>query len=272
MSAASQLSVVNLLPEHYIEHEFFNALVASLDRYIFSGHTLFITHDYTRLPEYGNHVVVLLTAGDEKGGLPYYHSKVKAVFKHHLDADKVGNVYHLPLPYVNGFVGVPAIPMRERATDVYFAGRSSRREDMLAAINKLQQRRPDLRITCFVTGTKFMKGWPIHVYSREMMNSKIVLSPQGAVRPECIRFSEAVKCGCGIISCKHPNLSCFRDVPAAYLDSWDTLEQEVDRLLEPEVLEEAHRKTLSAWNRWFSPQGQAKIMNSAIAATHGDDG
>lgn len=257
---------LNLLPSHYIEHEFFGKILENLDKATFSDITLVITHDYKQIPEQGKNVVVLLTAGDEQGKPPSYSNEVLVVFKHHLDVDRTGNVYHLPLPYVNGFIGTPAIAIRERRTDVFFAGRSSRREDMLVAVEKLQQRRKDLKITCYVTGTKFMRGWPIATYSREMMDSKIVLSPRGAVRAECLRFTEAVKCGCAIIACEHPALSCFRETPAEYLQTWDGLEQAVDRLLEEKTLEEVSRRMVHSWDRWFSPQGQAKIMSSVVTS------
>lgn len=259
-----KVNIINLLPSYYIEHQFFGEIFEKLDKEVFDGLTLYATRDYQTLPSYGKDVVVLLTAGDEKGGLPAYHNDVLCVFKHHLDSDRVGNVYHLPLPYVNGFSGYPGIQIRKRRTDVLFAGRSSRREDMLLAVEKLQDKRKDLRIVCYVTGTKFMKGWPISTYSTEMSNAKIVLSPQGAVRAECIRFTEAVKCGAAIIACKHPDLSCFSAVPAEYLDGWQGLEQAVERLLAPGRLERVYKDTLIAWDSFFSPAAQAEQMNFLV--------
>lgn len=259
------MKLINLLPGHYIEHEFFRKIFKLLDEKLFKDVTLIVTHDYDTLPEYGQGVVVLLTAGDERGTLPSYHKKVRYVFKHHLDAPYLDNVWHLPLPYVNGFSGTPRIPITERTTDVLFAGRNSRREDMLAAVERLVNRRPDLNIICFDTGRKFMRGgWPIGTYSREMSNAKIILSPRGAVRAECIRFTEAVACGSAIIACRHPDLPCFEQTPATYLDSWNGLQEAVEALLVPGRLPVVQAAMKLAWERFFSPEAQATLMNAVM--------
>lgn len=262
------MNIQNLLPAHYIEHEFFGEIFRRLDRDLFHGITLYATHDYRSLPSVGDDVVVLLTAGDERGTIPAYSDRVLAVFKHHLDQDHIGNVYHLPLPYVNGFSGSADLPLRSRPTDVFFAGRNSRRSDMMQAVGELQAKRKDLRIVCYDTGTKFKRGWPIRTYSQEMSKAKIALSPMGAVRAECIRFTEAVKCGCAIIACRHPGLTCFMQTPAAYLDTWQDLEVAVDMLLEPVHLEVVDAGMRRAWEMFFSPAAQARKINEVILRGH----
>lgn len=258
------MEILNILPGHYVEHEFFGKIFHLLDRTLFENVTVIATDNYKILPRYGQNVIVLLTAGDEKGGLPEYFREVRYVFKHHLDYEHIENVWHLPLPYVNGFNGTPKLPMEKRTTDVLFAGRSSRREDMLAAVERLQDHRPDLKVICYITGKKFMKGWPIGTYSQAMENAKIVLSPQGAVRAECIRFTEAVKCGSAIIACRHPRLCCFDQTPATYLDRWGTLEAAVDALLAPGKLSAVQAGMRLAWDRFFSPEAQASKINTLM--------
>ena len=136
---------------------------------------------------------------------------------------------------------------------------------MFEAVDRLVKARPDLKIICYNTGKKFAGGWPIGRYSDEMNNAKIILSPQGSVRAECIRFTEAVASGAAIISCKHPNLPCFNDTPAVYLDNWSGLQEAVERLLVPEKLIEVSAGMLRSWNEYFSPEAQANLMNTVVS-------
>jgi hypothetical protein len=258
------MKIVNLLPNHYIEHEYFNRMFRFFDPVLFVDKIIYVSHNYKELPSYGENVIAILTAGDERGIPPTYSNKIKFIFKHHLGADFVDNVYHIPLPYCGGFVGDDSIPINKRKYDVFFVGRHSRREDMISALNDLQKRRPELKYRIFITGHKFKQGWPIEKYSQEMMQSKIVLSPQGAVRAECIRFSEAVKCGCSIIACKHPNVKCFNECPAEYLHNWRDLERSVDILLNPEELEKRHEKMKECWDKYFSPEAVGLYINRIV--------
>jgi len=260
------MKIFNLLPNHYIEHEYFNKMISCLDQNIFAKKTIYISYNYRELPAYGKDIIAILTAGDERGTPPSYADKIQFVFKHHLDQDSIKNVFHIPLPYCNGFNGNYSIPINQRKYDVFFVGRSSRREDMIEALNQLQKKRTDLKFRTFITGFKFKAGWPIEKYSLEMMNSKIVLSPRGAVRAECIRFSEAVKCGCSIISCKHPDVKCFRECPAIYLSNgWRDLEEAVNTLLkDKEELNKRFEKTKFCWDNYFSPEAVAHYMNNIV--------
>lgn len=260
------MKIVNLLPSHYIEHEYFNKMIAYFDQTLFRDKIVYTTHNYNELPSYGPNVISILTAGDERGNPPRYANKVGFVFKHHLDTDSIGNVFHIPLPYCSGFCGDYSIPINKRKYDVFFVGRNSRREDMIEALNKVQSKRKDLNFRIFITGHKFKAGWSIEKYSQEMMNSKIVISPRGAVRAECIRFSEAVKCGCAIISCKHPDVKCFRECPATYLSNgWVDLEVAIDALLKNKLdLEKRHITTKYCWDNYFSPEAIGKYINKII--------
>jgi hypothetical protein len=259
------MQIVNLLPDHYIEHDYFNKMFSLFDPEIFKNKIIYSTFDYKKLPSYGKDVVVILTAGDERGIPPAYSKDVGFVFKHHLDTDRVENVYHIPLPYCSGFIGDYSIPINQRKYDVFFVGRHSRREDMLTALDNLQKKKPNLKYRIFVTGHKFKAGWPIEKYSKEIMNSKIVLSPRGAVRAECIRFSEAVKCGCSIISCTHPNVTCFKECPAEYLGSWNELDKTIDKLLNNKELDIRYNKTKYCWDNYFSPNAIAKYINRIVS-------
>jgi hypothetical protein len=260
------MNIINLLPPHYIEHEFFNLMISYLDIELFHKKTIYLTHDYKKLPSYGKDVIVILTAGDERGTIPAYYKEVGFVFKHHLDTDFIQNVYHIPLPYVGGFIGDHSIPIDQRKYDVFFVGRSSKREDMISELERIQRKRKDINFRVFITGYKFKEGWPIEKYSKEMMNSKIVLSPRGAVRAECLRFTEAVKCGCSIITCKHSSVRCFNECPAIYLDhGWGKLEQAIDIILKNKNgLQKRYLDMKSCWDKYFSPKAVGTYINTIV--------
>ena len=67
-----------------------------------------------------------------------------------------------------------------------------------------------------------------------MSRSKIILSPYGHHRSECIRFTEGVMSGSAIISCSQPKTDCYSNTPAIYLDNkkWnntlDTIKKYID--------------------------------------------
>lgn len=258
------MNIINLLPSHYIEHDYFNEMFSFFDPTLLRNKTIYVSHDYKQLPSYGKDVIAILTAGDESGRPPSYADKICLVFKHHLDFDSINNVYHIPLPYCNGFRGDSSIPIEKRSYDVTFIGRNKKRMDMIDALTKLQVKRKDVKFLIYVTGDKFKGGWSIEKYSAAMMDSKIVISPRGAIRAECVRFSEAVKCGCCIISCKHPNVTCFNECPAEYLNNWNELESAINKLLQKKELEERHIKTKYCWDNYFSPEAVGKYINKVV--------
>jgi hypothetical protein len=260
------MKIINLLPSHFIEHEYFNKMFEWFDNEVFAGYTIYVTENYDSLPSYGNNVIVIATAGNERGIPPKYSEFVKFVFKHHLDQDKIGkNVYHIPLTYVNGFNGNSDIPILDRQYDVFFVGQANRREDMISAVNSFIKRNPHLRYCFYVTGKKFMGGWPVASYAKAMEDSKIVLSPRGGVRPECLRFTEAVKCGCAIIACKHPKVTLFKECPAIYTNNWDNLESTVLELLKnKERLYSIGERMKESWKTGFSPKAVGEYITKIV--------
>jgi hypothetical protein len=258
------MNIINLLPKHYIEHDYFNKMFSYFDTNLFKSKIIYVSCDYKQLPSYGKEVIAILTAGDESGRPPVYADKIGFVFKHHLDSDSIGNVYHIPLPYCGGFNGDYSIPIEKRKYDVTFIGRNKKRMDMIDELNKLQSKRNDIKFLIYVTGDKFMGGWAIDKYADAMMNSKIVISPRGAIRAECVRFSEAVKCGCSIIACKHPNVTCFNECPAEYLNNWNELESGIDLILKTSELRIRHDRMKECWNKYFSPEAVGLYINRII--------
>jgi len=259
------MKIINQLPDHYLEHDYFNKMFQFLDKEILKDKTIYISHNYQFLPEYGKNVIAILTAGDEKGKPPAYSDKVQYVFKHHLDEDSIGNVYHIPLPYNTKFSGNAKIPIRDREHDIFFAG--CRRGNRTKFVNELkhfmQKRKHDYKFCVKITG-KFGTGFGIKQYSQIMSNSKIIMSPQGWVRPECIRYSEGVRCGCAIIADTHAPLTCFENTPYYDIKNWTCAN--IDRAVRycMDNIEDIHEETKQSWNDYFRPQAIAYKINNVV--------
>ncbi len=261
------MKIINLLPKHYLEIEFFEKMFLFLDKNILSDKTIYISNDYKQLPEYGKDIIAILTAGDELGKPPQYAKKVQYVFKHHLDVENIGNVYHIPLPYPNKFSGHAKIPIEKRSIDVFFAGcRRGSRVQFLSGMKKFMKN-SKLRFNIKITG-KFQSGYPIKTYSDLMSNSKIVLSPRGWYRNECLRFSEAVRCGCAIIAEPQPDIRCFRNIPYRSINKWT-----YENLVKDVTLCLQHQKKISEgvkmfWESHFSPQAVAYKINNVVGESN----
>lgn len=257
--------VENLLPSDFIEHEFFEEMVKYFNREVFEKKTVYLTCDYKKLPSYGKDVIVICTAGDERGIPPTYAKNVGFVFKHHLDYPNVNNVYHIPLTPVDGFEGNSLIPILERKYDICFVGRNNKRKSMLKEVGKFVENRKDLNCYIYDTGNKWKKGLDVKEYSRVMSNSKIALSPTGNVRCECLRYTEAIKCGCAIVACPHPQIPCFTDSGVSYVEKdWSNFGKVVNFLLEKKNLLKATESSQMAWRKYFSPKAVGKYIDKIV--------
>lgn len=257
------MRIINKLPPHYVEHEFFNEMIPHFDMDVFGDKIVYITYDNKNIDVVGKDVVVIQTAGNERAEVPLYHNKVGLVFKHHLDQDCVDNVYHIPLIYAGGFTGNSNIPISDREYDVTFIGRKAARR--LPAIEAFERFAASTKRRIFIRFTnKWMGGLPMDQYSELMSQTKIALSPSGMIRCECLRFTEAVKCGCAIIACSHPPLRVFKTCPAVYTDDWDNLETLVDDILTGNKLVEIHDRMKISWDEYFSPLAVAAYINKIV--------
>ena len=261
------MNITNLLPKHFIEHEFFNEMFTHFDKNAFSDKKIFVTRSRNEVPEYGKDVVVIRTADDERGRPPRYIDKVGYVFQHHLEPkyQSVPNLFHIPLPYAGGFTGNSSIPILERKYDVVFIGRVKKnRRDMFSAAMKYQKDYPEKKCKFVDIGTIFYfnnkKRFDQCEYSEIMSNAKISLSPKGNIRCECIRFSEAVKCGSAIIACMHPlEMRLWKNTPASYIKNWSALESEINKYTD-ERLVSIHKRMKKCWEDYFSPKAVAEYI------------
>lgn len=257
------MNIINLLPDHYIEHEYFNLMFKHFDERVFRDKTVIVSYDYKSLPQYGKDVIAILTAGNEKAIPPSYKDKVGLVFKHHLNKNSIGNVYHIPLTYVGGFNGTASKPILERKYDIVFIGRTCKRQDMWNNALRWRDKHPEKNCFLYDSGQKFMGtkgGMNIKKYSQYMQEAKIVLSPKGMVRCECLRFTEAVKCASAILACPHPmEVRSFKNCPAWYVKNWSELEHALDSM-DDKYLVKTHEKMKRCWNDFFSPKSVGEYI------------
>lgn len=261
------------LPEHFFEHYFFDEMANCL--YELGNdldYKIYITNNYQNLPEYGDNVIAILTAGDERGNPPLYAKKVKYVFKHHLNKEKINNVIHMPLPPMAGFNPDCNKGWKERDIDVFFSGHCLdekgrvliNRSDFYKHAKNLQSTIPDKKILIKTTKT-WNTGYDIKEYSNLMSRSKIILSPYGHHRPECIRFTEGVMAGCAIIACEQPDTQCYKETNYIKIDnnSWKDTSKHIRMILSFEKLwEKYHKSNIEAWKNIYSPKSQAnKVFN-----------
>jgi hypothetical protein len=261
------MNIENLLPGYFIEHEYFNEMVKHLDSKVLKGKTIYLTHNYKELPSYGDNVIVVLAAGDEKGNPPKYHNKVEWVFKHQYDYDghpDYPDVYHLPLTPLGGFVGDNSIPIRERKYDVSFVGRNQKRQDLMEAIEILDKKyKSFIKFTGYkVWADRGKKCMSIKEYSEIMRNSKIIISPRGAVRVECLRLSEAVKCGCGIITPKYPDVWAFQECMYTSIKNWKNINKRIEVTMKN--LDVINKNMVSCWEKYFCPKASATRINQVV--------
>jgi len=257
------MNIVNLLPKHFIEHEYFNIMYKYFDKEVFKDKTIFVSHNYNELPKYGKDVIAILTAGNEKAIPPKYKDRVGLVFKHHLNDNSMGNVYHIPLTYVQGFTADDSIPILKRKYDVVFIGRTCKRKDMWTNALNWRDRNPSKNCLLIDSGQKFMGtngGMGIKKYSEYMKEAKIILSPKGMQRCECLRFTEGVKVASAIVACSHPmKVRSFKNCPATYVKSWDDLGAALDSYTD-EKLQSVHENMKACWRDYFSPESVGRYI------------
>lgn len=261
------------LPEHFFEHCFFDEITNCL--YELGNdldYTIYITNNYQNLPEYGDNVIAILTAGDERGNPPLYAKKVKYVFKHHLNKEKINNVIHMPLPPMKDFNPDYNKGWKERDIDVFFSGHCLddkgrvliNRSDFYKHAKNLQSILPDKKILIKTTKT-WNTGYDIKEYSELMSRSKVILSPHGHHRPECIRFTEGVMAGCAIIACEQPDTQCYKETNYVKIinNNWRDIGKHIRMILSFEKLwEKYHQSNIEAWKNIYSPRSQAnKVLN-----------
>jgi hypothetical protein len=263
------MKIIKIIPENYFEHSFFDQMTNYIEE---EGkdldYTIYFSNNYKEIPEDGKNIIAILTAGDERGNPPAYSHKIKYVFKHHLNKENINNVFHLPLPPMNGFFPKSKNTWEERDIDVFFSGHCidprgkpiPTRINFYKNINNIKSSFTNKNIVIKITD-KWNSGMNIKEYSDTMSRSKIILSPHGHHRPECIRFTEGIMAGCAVIACNQPATDSYKETPFISLnnDKWDQAIKHIKMILGfKNVWNNFHKGSLEAWNKIYSAEAQAK--------------
>ncbi|GIG29374.1 hypothetical protein Cma02nite_19740 [Cellulomonas marina] len=167
-----------------------------------------------------------------------------------------------------------AVPWEERTVDVIFLGsiahgqegsrrvagpKEYARRDMLAAVNDVKLRRPDLKFRLGETGG-FVESIASdqNAYSRAMGNARVALVPRGT-HLETFRFFEAIGAGAVPIVEPLPRHRYYSSGPHVRLKNWAELPRIIDYLLPVEGLhaqgygQGLHEQCLRAWSSTYAP-------------------
>ena len=236
----------------------------------------------------------MIYTADEKGTLPLELAPAYvAVFKGYVpEYQNPGNIYPLPLGFVNGVTQESALPTSDRAIDVFFSGHLNRnRIDLYREFSLLRfapkwlvesaVAQPRVRnLTRIVFGTDFSSafdnayicftdnfaaGLSRKAYAEKLNNAKIALCPGGFHSPETFRHYEAARAGCVVISERLPDNALYRGAPLLQVDSWGEGIALARELLSDEArLADLQRETLAWWEDHWSPEAVARDMQEKL--------
>ncbi|MBI5103612.1 MAG: hypothetical protein HZB46_01230 [Solirubrobacterales bacterium] len=200
-------------------------------------------------------------------------------------------VVAVPLGYLNQ-VEVPLRPIAERRWAITWAGsvrhwegwwgafterlgspKVVARREMLAALDRLAERRPDLPVLRR-TLPSFTNLSPItghhdpgetQAYSRLVADTRILLAPRGT-NAETFRMYEGMRAGCVVVTDALPRRPYLRGAPVVVVDRWDRLDEHVLPLLDdPARLAALGDAALAFWRRRLAEdvvgRGMAAILN-----------
>jgi hypothetical protein len=237
---------------------------------------------------------VLIYTADEKGTLPVeLGPQYVAIFKGYVpDSRNPGNIYPLPLGFVNGVSHETTLPFSERSIDVFFSGHLNRnRLDLYREFSLLRfvprwlveiaVANPRARnLTRIIFGTDFSRafdsgyvcftdsfaaGLTRKAYAEKLSSARIALCPGGFHSRETFRHYEAARAGCVIISERLPENDLYRGAPIQQVDSWRDGIALAHTLLEDKTrLEELQRQTIAWWEEHWAPPAVARDMQEKL--------
>lgn len=230
------------------------------------------------------------------GVVHYVAEKTKAYLRS--DKAREGAIFDIPVGYANQ-AELPMKPITSRRYDLYFSGsvdnqvypfwkpqrwlqtpKSISRKQMIASVNELKKKRPDLNIEIDITPSFTPRllnvqkregisgGGPrARSYSEEMMDTKICLVPRGTT-PETPRHYEGMRYGCVLITETLPARWYLDGAPVIQVRDWGELGRVVEELLGDErLLQKKHTETLSWWRSTCSETAVGAFIAEQINAT-----
>jgi len=237
---------------------------------------------------------VLIYASNEKGALPLeLADHYVAIFKGYLRDDRSpGNIYPLPLGWVNGVNTGSAPPACDRELDVFFSGHLNRNRMGLYREISLLRFLPqwvaemgvansrvrnfirmvfgaefsqafDSGYICFTKN--FAEGLSREGYAEKLRNARIAFCPGGFYSAETFRHYEAVRAGCVVISERLPENELYRNAPILQVNSWrEGIALARELLRNSDRLTDLHQQTLTWWDENWAPEAVARIIQETL--------
>lgn len=237
---------------------------------------------------------ILIWGGDQTAVRPASMARIfKAVFKTHLEGDRVGDGYHhLPLGCAAHVPHLPSVPVSERPVDVFFSGNlNAARIDLYCATHRLPTglqpaiRRLNLsrfRSALMRWAPSVPSSWQIRFtagfaqgltgesYADALQVSKFSICPPGFHRNETFRHFEAMRAGSIPVSLPLPDNRAYRGAPILTVSDWSHLRDAIrSELSDPEGLAQRQRAVLDWWSTMCSPTAVAAYMAECIRSAPG---
>jgi hypothetical protein len=204
-------------------------------------------------------------------------------------APRIDNTIDVPLGYFRQ-PELPITPLSQRGTDLYFGGsllhdlrRKERwkqvaksvvgnpkqvyRKSMLAELERVRARRPEIRTKITLTGEfRELQSTQVSDYATDMMDARIALVPRGTAA-ESYRLFEAWRYGCIVIGEPLPPRPFLQGAPVVTLDSWRELEPVLTSLLADEDRQaELHEASLRWWQNVCSEGAVGRRLAAQLRA------
>jgi hypothetical protein len=240
---------------------------------------------------------ILIYISDEAAHSPSFLSEnYFAVFKSYIGSgysNYNSNIFPFPLGYINSFKANSEISMTNRHYDVFFSGNLNFNRwrfykecsflslvpDFLyykSMLHPIWRRRLIKLVGTDFTSASgkwyvkfnngFKTGLDIKTYSSMLSRSKIVLSPKGFESTETFRLTEALSCGCVVISENLPNVPFYQGAPIIQVGNWrEGLATAKALLKQPERLAKLYQDSVKWWNNNLSDEGVSRYIVESIA-------
>ncbi len=231
---------------------------------------------------------VLIYISDETMRIPEHLSdKYHAIFKCYIPVDRIGNIFSLPLGYVNGRKQSDRVEILNRDNNVFFSGNlNENRFPLYQHFNlfrylptwvftrlyyriksKLKFNYSDYFPNSYINFThKFNSGLSPEEYTRYLYNSKIILCPKGFTSAETFRHYEAMQSGGIVISQRLPDVFYYKNSPIIQIDSWAQLDEKVGELIgDDDRMKKIQQQTYKWWDEVCSEKAVSKYIAQSLS-------
>ncbi len=213
----------------------------------------------------------------------FYNLKRHIQGERQIVGDLPGHCFDVPLGVWKWEDAEPKL-MKDRSIDLVFLGsidvkndvsslrnkiapKTQGRNDMVLNVERLQARRPDLKIQMGFADS-FGKDVPgmTKSYTETLADTRLGLHPIGR-NPESFRFFELVRMGSIPVSHLLPAREHYEGNPAVFLDRFDKLERTIDALYaDSGALQARSDACLAYYENMISPAAIARRMIGKIAS------